>query len=338
MWRLILFSALAVATARAATVDVVSLGPNKPSLVTVSGTFDPNDKDVFLRKIGSLPSAIVAFDSDGGSLIAGLQIGEIIRLKNFTTVVLDQTRCASSCALAWLGGTKRFMGTNARIGFHAAYNGETRQVTGPGNALVGAYLNKIGLPSAAVIYITTASPDSITWLSKPDAEKLGIEVSLFNGTPNIKNRDNAPAAGAYVVQISSQRSDEDARASYQVLQAKYPTLLGSYLPMIYRSDLGDKGVFYRAAVGPFQTPEDASRFCGDLKTAGGQCVVQRNAATEVSSPKETPKAANAPSSPGGLVLPAAISPKYSTESQGDARMHTALNNTLPTRPATATAA
>jgi hypothetical protein len=285
MWRLILFSLLAAAaTARAATVDVISLGPNKPSLVTVSGTFDLNDKDVFLRKIGSLSSAIVAFDSDGGSLVAGLQIGETIRLKNFSTLVPDQARCASSCALAWLGGTRRFMGSRAQVGFHAAYDGQTHQVTSSGNALVGAYLNKIGLPYSAVVYITSASPDSIIWLSKPDAEKLGIEVSLFNGTPNTKSRDNAPAIGTYVVQVSSQRSDADARAAFQALQAKYPMLLGSYLPMIYRSDLGDKGVFYRAAVGPFQTPEEASQFCGDLKTAGGQCVVQRNTAAEVSPP------------------------------------------------------
>jgi SPOR domain len=324
MRRLILFSLLAAATtARAATVDVVSLGPNKPSLVTVSGTFDLNDKDVFLRKIGSLSSAIVAFDSDGGSLVAGLQIGETIRLKNFSTLVPDQARCASSCALAWLGGTRRFMGSRAHVGFHAAYDGQTHLVTSSGNALVGAYLNKIGLPYSAVVYITSASPDSITWLSKPDAEKLGIEVSLFNDTPNIRSRDNA--TGAYVVQVSSQRSDEDARASYQILQAKYPTLLGSYLPMIYRSDLGDKGVFYRAAVGPFQTPEEASRFCGDLKTAGGQCVVQGNTAAEVSPPTEPPKAANAPPPPGRLVLPTAISPKYSTENDGEARMHTCLD-------------
>jgi SPOR domain len=325
VWRLILFSLLAAATnARAATIDAVSLGPNKPSLITVSGTFDLNDKDVFLRKIGSLASAIVAFDSDGGSLVAGLQIGETIRLKNFLTLVPDKARCASACALAWLGGTRRFMGSRAQVGFHAAYDGQTHQVTSSGNALVGAYLNKIGLPYAAVVYITSASPDSITWLSKSDAEKLGIEVSLFSDAPNIRSPDKAAAAGTYVVQISSQRSDEDARASYQVLQAKYPKLLASYRPMIYRSDLGDRGVFYRAAVGPFRTPEEASQFCGDLKSAGGQCVVQRDATTEISPPTEPPKAASPPPPPGRLVLPAAISPKYSTESQGDARMHTCL--------------
>jgi hypothetical protein len=29
-------------------------------------------------------------------------------------------------------------------------------------------------------------------------------------------------------------------------------------------------------VGPFGTPEEASQLCGNLKSAGGQCVVQRN--------------------------------------------------------------
>jgi hypothetical protein len=55
-----------------------------------------------------------------------------------------------------------------------------------------------------------------------------------------------------------------------------PSVLGSRAPLIKRADLGDKGVYYRAMVGPFGSPEEASQFCGSLKTAGGQCVIQRN--------------------------------------------------------------
>jgi sporulation related protein len=29
-------------------------------------------------------------------------------------------------------------------------------------------------------------------------------------------------------------------------------------------------------VGPFGTSDEASQFCGSLKSAGGQCVIQRN--------------------------------------------------------------
>lgn len=79
-----------------------------------------------------------------------------------------------------------------------------------------------------------------------------------------------------MVQVSSQRNEADAQASYKALQGKFPTVLGSHTPVIKRADLGDKGVYYRAMVGPFGTPGEASQFCGSLKTAGGQCVVQRN--------------------------------------------------------------
>jgi hypothetical protein len=87
----------------------------------------------------------------------------------------------------------------------------------------------------------------------------------------------APSAGGgYVVQVSSQKSESDAQASFRALQGKFPAVLGSRSPLIKRADLGDKGVYYRAMVGPFGSSDEASQFCGNLKTAGGQCVVQRN--------------------------------------------------------------
>jgi hypothetical protein len=53
-------------------------------------------------------------------------------------------------------------------------------------------------------------------------------------------------------------------------------VLGSRSALVKRADLGAKGVYYRAMVGPFGSSEEASRFCGNLKSAGGQCVIQRN--------------------------------------------------------------
>jgi hypothetical protein len=86
----------------------------------------------------------------------------------------------------------------------------------------------------------------------------------------------APGGGGYLVQVSSQRNEADAQTSYRALQGKFPSVLGSREPVIKRADLGEKGVYYRAMVGPFGTSEEASQFCGNLKSAGGQCVVQRN--------------------------------------------------------------
>ena len=76
--------------------------------------------------------------------------------------------------------------------------------------------------------------------------------------------------------MSSQKNEADAQASYRALQGKFPNVLGSASPVIKRADLGEKGVYYRAMVGPFGSSEEAAQFCGSLKSAGGQCVVQRN--------------------------------------------------------------
>ena len=87
----------------------------------------------------------------------------------------------------------------------------------------------------------------------------------------------APAAGGgYVVQVSSQRSEADAKASFRMLQGKFPGALGSRAPLIKRADLGSRGIYYRAMVGPFGSSDEASHFCSNLKASGGQCVVQRN--------------------------------------------------------------
>ena len=46
--------------------------------------------------------------------------------------------------------------------------------------------------------------------------------------------------------------------------------------MFRRADLGAKGVYYRALVGPFASAEQASSLCSSLKAAGGSCIIQRN--------------------------------------------------------------
>jgi SPOR domain len=87
----------------------------------------------------------------------------------------------------------------------------------------------------------------------------------------------APAAGGgYLVQVSSQKNEADAQASYRALQGKFPSVLGPHSSLVKRVDLGEKGVYYRAFAGPFGSSEEAAQVCSNLKSAGGQCFVQRN--------------------------------------------------------------
>jgi hypothetical protein len=82
----------------------------------------------------------------------------------------------------------------------------------------------------------------------------------------------ASAPGATMVQVSSQRTEEGARTTFKDLQTRYAGILGRYEANIQRADLGSRGVFYRARVGPFPL-SDARRLCDDLKAAGGDCLL-----------------------------------------------------------------
>ena len=82
--------------------------------------------------------------------------------------------------------------------------------------------------------------------------------------------------GAYAVQVASQRSAAEARASFRALRAKFPNQFGGREPIVRRTDLGAKGIYYRAMVGPFASMEKAAGMCRTLKAAGCNCLVQRN--------------------------------------------------------------
>jgi hypothetical protein len=85
---------------------------------------------------------------------------------------------ASACADAWLGGTLRYVtygAYGARIGFHAPSDKHGNE-SGVGQAYSGAYYARLGLPNRAIIYLSETPPNSIRWLTKNDADNVGIDV------------------------------------------------------------------------------------------------------------------------------------------------------------------
>src|SRR5262249_607001 len=152
-------------------------------LIVVTGDFEPSDIDTFRKIAAPLPTATVSFESDGGALVTGIRIGTAIRHKRFSTLVADGAICASACAVAWLGGVRRYVGRAASVGFHAAYvvKASGAAESGPGNAILGAYLNQLGLSEKAIRYITFADPATIHWMTIDEAAEHGIAVSLTGG-------------------------------------------------------------------------------------------------------------------------------------------------------------
>ncbi len=107
------------------------------------------------------------------------------------------------------------------------------------------------------------------------APASGAPMALASATPGTAVAATS-SAGGYAVQLTSQHSESAAQAAFRSLQSRYPNQLGGREPILRRADLGSKGVYYRALVGPFASMEEAAGMCSSLKAAGGSCIVQRN--------------------------------------------------------------
>lgn len=169
--------------ALAATFDVKPKYDDSAAIVVVIGDFEVGDEKSFIQSVLPLDRAVVVLNSSGGNLYAGIEIGKAIRLKSFSTLVPKNSVCASACAIAWLAGDHRFVEANGQVGFHAAYTEDAgRKISsGMANAMVGAYLNQLGFSQSAIMYVTSAPPEAIQWLSELDAKNYGLEVAFIGG-------------------------------------------------------------------------------------------------------------------------------------------------------------
>ncbi len=128
-------------------------------------------------------------------------------------------------------------------------------------------------PAAAAPQAAEAAPQEVAALQAPPPP---APKSAAKPAPQ-QTAAVAPAAAApskYVVQVGSKKNQTDALASFADMQQKYPSLLGSYRPIVQKADLGAKGVWYRLRIGPIADKTAANKLCGQLKSQGlPDCLV-----------------------------------------------------------------
>jgi SPOR domain len=166
------------------------------------------------------------------------------------------------------------------VTIHADSSGATA------DAVAGSSANVPARPGAqspqggnAPLSIVPSSTEASTTPARPrpaPAQPVPLNKPLASETASAAPAAPVATGGSYAVQVSSQRSEEEAQSSFRDLQTKYPNLLGGRTPIIRRADLGAKGIFFRAMVGPFASADEATTLCSNLKAAGGSCLVQKN--------------------------------------------------------------
>ncbi|MFK7902244.1 MAG: SPOR domain-containing protein [Nitratireductor sp.] len=131
-------------------------------------------------------------------------------------------------------------------------------------------------PTAPKASVAQNTPTRITAPAKPVQVAQPVQTATQpTQIAALPAATTAPVVkSAYYVQVSSQRSQQAAQASFDNLKKRFSSVLGGKQASIQSGQVANKGTFYRAKV-PAATKAEANTLCTRLKRAGGSCFVTR---------------------------------------------------------------
>jgi cell division septation protein DedD len=80
---------------------------------------------------------------------------------------------------------------------------------------------------------------------------------------------------SYWVQVASLRSEAEAQAEWARLKDRHATLLAQLPLALQKTDLPDKGIYYRLRSGPFAEAQTPRQLCDRLRARDQACLVVR---------------------------------------------------------------
>lgn len=166
---------------------------NPPSLqITLTGEIEPGDVERVQKELSKyldrdVSRILFVFDSPGGSLIEGLELGRLIAnlpvMTSSQVGTLDnQTAiCASACVYAFLGADFRYVSMEGQIGVHRFYGGsdemggtEAMDISQTMSAEITSYLRSRNVDPVFFEDIVSSAPHEMNWVSKERLTEVGI--------------------------------------------------------------------------------------------------------------------------------------------------------------------
>ena len=83
-------------------------------------------------------------------------------------------------------------------------------------------------------------------------------------------------SGSHVVQVGSFRSEAEAMADWGRIERQFEDLLRGKTYNVQSADLGERGVFHRLRIGPFESSDAAQAYCRTLTERGKPCLAVRH--------------------------------------------------------------
>lgn len=161
----------------------------------------------------------VVFDSPGGNLVGGIQLGLLIRQLEFDTAALEtvdeemrgETKviaanpmCASACSLAFLGGVNRSVEEGARLGVHQFYSSGAQIGDAETQVLmtsIAGYIQLMGVNRRFMDLASLTSAGKMHWLTLSEVKSLQVD----NSSPELAAwKISATTSGMPVVSVAQE--------------------------------------------------------------------------------------------------------------------------------------
>jgi hypothetical protein len=187
-------------TFRVVGLNAGSCGARCPQVIAAEGEIGDATPDAFVNFIGQNVGGgnlhgIVLLDSPGGKVVASMELGQAIRRLGMAVIVarpaagsrdsmdLVAGRCYSACVYALMGGARRVIPPQSRVGVHRMFNYSTsfdfsegivreRNLDDGGmRATLSRYASNMGVSPDLVTLAERTSPDQLYMLTSSDISR-----------------------------------------------------------------------------------------------------------------------------------------------------------------------
>lgn len=169
------FGALPGGAAAGAAGRATTATPNENTVLMVSGVIGPGAHRKFQAALSRANPALVVLDSPGGILGEAIMIAEEVRRRGLSTLVNAHRSCASACAIVFLSGRTKYMGTGAAVGLHSASYADGRSDP-EATEVMAAYLRQLGVPQRTLSHMALTAPSDIRWLTVTEQRAMNIKA------------------------------------------------------------------------------------------------------------------------------------------------------------------
>jgi hypothetical protein len=156
---------------------------NGKARITLRGKILRGDAEKFSALLKSardngISVSFLELNSQGGALLDGVKMSDIVRQAKMTTSVPELGMCASACFLIFAGGNERIMHPVSHLGVHGASDakGQETIISGSATIMMARKFKELGVPPAVIGKMVVTPPEKTVWLTSSDLSEMGVKI------------------------------------------------------------------------------------------------------------------------------------------------------------------